>query len=744
MARYVTDPANENYSFGHDFNYDVWTADTQVTLTNVPWDNTYRDTVWFDTDAALNVYIDSNMTTNTVISNMSYAKISEPIKLNIPFNQAFKYNYVRVHNPAQPIPGAEGDTFYYFITSVHRSAPNTTIVTVEIDVWQSFIRQMSFGRCYIERGHVGVAASNAFDNYGRTFLTMPEGIDTGGEMVTVAHRKQTTMRALDPNATVPENLLNYDVLVVSTIDLTVDYDPDQIEIKAAQGSAAQYMESGAALYVLPALSDTSSPGDINYHTWLDSLTDVPWVAQGIVSITLIPKITRYADSSFEYDTEKPTLITQVQIRPLQYDLFTNWRDSSEILNKIPARYRHLKKFFTFPYMVIEMGTATGATIILRPEAWNQANARVMERVAYMPPNQRVAYYPRGYNSLNTTYESLYESSNPSWSGITNRNDGDDGGDYLGTFTQISGFPQVPAMNDNAALAIANTMHGTAASRSSADWAQQRAINANDQSYDNVAAQGRMNTQRLASAQDTEWESLALGQQLQNDMHTLNTASGLLSGGVGGLVGGLRGMGVGAGMAGANAVVSGAAKNYQQTHDQYALQLQQQEATRQAVWGNNTTTGIAHSNRMLANSAAKGDYADTIASIDAKIQDMQMTPPGMLGQYGGDVLNFVHDGLGVSLRWKMVDGSAVARLGEFWLRYGYNVHRFGTLPPKLACMSKFTYWKLAETYITTGGVPEFFKQAIRGILEKGVTVWSDANDIGNIDPATNTPLAGITL
>ena len=42
------------------------------------------------------------------------------------------------------------------------------------------------------------------------------------------------------------------------------------------------------------------------------------------------------------------------------------------------------------------------------------------------------------------------------------------------------------------------------------------------------------------------------------------------------------------------------------------------------------------------------------------------------------------------------------------------------------------------------MPETYKQAIRGILEKGVTVWSNPNDIGNIDTADNEPLEGIYL
>jgi hypothetical protein len=41
-------------------------------------------------------------------------------------------------------------------------------------------------------------------------------------------------------------------------------------------------------------------------------------------------------------------------------------------------------------------------------------------------------------------------------------------------------------------------------------------------------------------------------------------------------------------------------------------------------------------------------------------------------------------------------------------------------------------------------PESFKQTLRGIFEKGVTVWNNPADMGNIDIGTNTPRTGVTL
>ena len=64
-----------------------------------------------------------------------------------------------------------------------------------------------------------------------------------------------------------------------------------------------------------------------------------------------------------------------------------------------------------------------------------------------------------------------------------------------------------------------------------------------------------------------------------------------------------------------------------------------------------------------------------------------------------------------------------------------------MPKKLGVMSKFTYWKLKETYIAQGDMPESAKQIIRGIFEKGVTVWNTPEDINNVDYGDNKPLSG---
>jgi hypothetical protein len=169
------------------------------------------------------------------------------------------------------------------------------------------------------------------------------------------------------------------------------------------------------------------------------------------------------------------------------------------------------------------------------------------------------------------------------------------------------------------------------------------------------------------------------------------------------------------------------------------------ATMGSLSSNMATSGIIRdTNYELAQSVAQGDYANAIAGVNAKVQDAKMTQPTTAGQVGGEAFNLATYRWGVDLKVKMLQPQVMAAIGEFWLRYGYAINRFTKIPDSLMVMDKFTYWKCKEVYVTEADCPETFKQTLRGILEKGVTVWRNPADIGNVDTATNAPLAGVYI
>lgn len=703
------------YDFGYDFDYAVWSANTNITLTNVPWNNDYRDVVSFKSTDDLNRYIDRSNTQNVRITNSQYAKANEPIVLGIPFNVANRFNYVRVYNPAQPIQGTDVPKyFYYFITDIRYSAPNATTIVVQLDVFQTYIRQVQFGRCYIERGHLGIANENAFQNYGRDYLTVPEGIDTGSDYMPV-------MTRADDQIMLPLSG-RYSILVVSAVKLEADPGTKaNPNLDSAEGGTFQGLPSGASYYVFLSSAD--------FRAFMRKYSDKPWVTQGIISITAIPPITRYfplgsLGAKLPIGAYKGP---EVQATIAQKPLYANWRDSSQLRNYIPPRYRHLRKFWTFPYMAIELTTMTGQTVILKPEMWKSKDAIIEEEVSLLPPNQKIIWFPVGYNYGSEA--TLY---------------GGEQGDGIKYAAGVGNFPQLALVNNGAILAMANSANSLAFGYQSADWSQQRALRGNEVAYDQASASINASTQQARIGNASDATSTGIGNQYAQDSQWLNAIGGTAQG---------AGMGAFAGPAGAIAggIGSAASGAMGLLHtgmqvDANNAQLANRLSASAASQGVATGLGnyMRDTNKSLADYAARGDYENTIAGLNAKTRDMELTPPSMAGQVGGEALGILNFRFGYRMKWLMPDQASIQTVGEIWLRYGYAIQRFSFIPNDFMVMDKFTYWKMKETYIRSAGMPETFKQAIRGIFEKGVTVWANPDDIGMIDPADNRPLKGITI
>ncbi len=731
-----------DYDFGLDFDYSVWTEDSEIALCVVPWDAEYRD-VWLpDSKAQLDAFIDNQSPLKLLLSDMSYIKPGQPISIDTRHNVANQFNFVRVRNPLQPGGGDKVRDYYYFITGTEYINPNNTAIYVQLDVWSTYIYDCQFGNAYIERGHIGIANQNNFDAFGRTYLTIPEGLDVGSEYMTVAKRQDLVMGVNYENGTTS---MEMSIIVVATQDLeSSPYQSDGVtpNMVTATGTTFGGLYTGAGMY---GFKDFNS-----FFTWLDENKAASWRTQSVVAAYYVPAISRYSSTDYfaGVGPGTPVKLNGYAPIPVKHKFFTDWRNSAEILNNIPARYRHLKKFLTYPYMIMELTTWTAGGIIIKPEAWADPDAYVMERASMTPPSQRVEFIPRRYNSKPGARIENWQNRPDSDPVIVEnprlREIGDDTGEYLDFAARMTNFPSVPILSSAGLTYLAQNYASIAAGYKGADWSQQRALAGAQASFD----MSRNSQQAMADSNFNTRQQMIAMNGINNQGIVNRTNIGTAAGIAGGILGqtpeggaspfAILGQGVRVAQANAESIV-----NIQQNNDSLAAQTAATHRAGQIGIGQEAFN--RDTNMELAQYAAKGDYAQEILSRDAKVQDAQMMQPTMSGQYGGEFANISNNTAEVSLRFKMVDPSAFATVGEFWLQFGYAVHRsVATLPPKLRVMSKFTYWKLSKTYLRAGNMPEPHRQAIRGILEKGVTVWVDARDIGFTDFADNTPLGGITL
>ena len=710
-------------TFGHEFNYAVWAANTTVTLANVPWNSDYRDIVRFENPAALDRYIDELSGPTITTNGATYAAMGRPISLDIPFQRANRFNYLRAHNPAQPIMG--GDTarsFYYFVVDVQYVAPNTTRLMLQLDVWQTFGYGASFGNCYIEQGHIGVANENAMSDNGREYLTQPEGLDIGGEYQIVDQWE----RSLGTARAAAGAVFDYSILVTTTVPF--DKEPGTIGapmLDSAAGSSMENLPNGAETYLFIQHD--------HFREFMASFADKPWITQGIISIMAIPHAGEY-----QIPTEPVVVINGVNIFKVADGSLTNratqlkydWRDTLPL----PERYSNLDKFKVYPYCVLEMTSYTGTPLMLKPESWSDPHATVVEVPHFAQPGPRLMFYPKRYNAAQPGPDPVTDQF-----GIVN-----DGGEFMDMATGIFNFPHFSTVNNGYQMFMASNAAGVAYQHSSADWSQQRALGGNEvaarQATGAIGASQSISGQGISAA--TQQTNLANEAQAAHTM--LNGMGGILQGAGRGAMMGPAGAAGGALSGAGNAVMSGLNAAVDMNARNQGMGISNNLAAGVNQSQNDQAGFVRDSNKQYGDWAAQGDYQNAIAGVNAKVQDAKMIQPTTSGQVGGDAFMLATYKWGYDVKVKMLQLSSMHAIGEYWLRYGYKVNRFGRMPDSFMVCEKFTYWKLRETYITSSECPESFKQTLRGIFEKGVTVWSDPSYIGNTDIADNQPFVGVRL
>src|SRR5690606_37498701 len=135
----------------------------------------------------------------------------------------------------------------------------------------------------------------------------------------------------------------------------------------AKGSDINSLPSGASLFAWESTG--------KFTSWLSEHTDYPWRVQSLSAVYIVPNLGRYSTNINWSGNSTPVNIQA--FNPMfakNRSLYPNWRNDPAFLANIPARYRHLKKFFTSPYMQIEMTCWTATPIVLKPESWNHPDA----------------------------------------------------------------------------------------------------------------------------------------------------------------------------------------------------------------------------------------------------------------------------------------------------------------------------------------------------------------------------------
>lgn len=697
----------------------TWPVGTEVTLMQVPWDANYRDIVIWDDVQQRNAYLDAQALSGTGwrSKRFSYCRPNEPISVPVPYSAAYKYNYVVVQNPMQPVEGEEQPLkLCYFILSTDYVAPGTTQLTLQLDVIQTYQFGVCLGSMFVERGHMGVSnavfkngVQNLQGQYLRKYLNVPEGLDVGDSYVMANHEwyPLTDASTFDIGK----------IIIISSADLAADPGTiDSPNLNVADGQNADGIPSGCNVYSMTLST---------FKAVLNAMKEKSWVAQCIQSVSTFPARLLSAGTDVQlFGNSGITMQFLGETDTLELPLKTYATTGNiyqQLSNGVPDGYHDLYKAYTYPYSVIELTAYNGNSVFVKPELVYGNTLALTVIGCAVAPFARIGVFP-------TNYGQAFEGGQPvnynqyTWHGF----DGSDhtgvipSGDFLDSCLWLADFPQFSIVNSNYITYLASTAHTRAYQYESAGWQNAKSNAASDLAYTQAMNQTALNEANrydqgpIGAPQIANYAGQAMG-AIESGLNRLTGQPAVSS----------------------NEVTLAGAANYLAQRQTGNLAFNAtQDLSRQ----------VAGQNLDYAKYAARGDYANQIAAINATVQDAALQAPSTVGQMGGQGFMWKNGLVGFAVNYKTAGGAAMRTVCDFWARYGYKIQRFynfgGAKMSALKIMNHFSYWKVSETYITCAKANEAEKDAIRGVLEKGVTVWGNPSEIGNIAPVVNTPLYNI--
>lgn len=702
---------------------DLWEPSSKIVLCSVPWDSDYKDVVKFKDKNARDDYF--NSLDSFSFDNSTYMPINQPVCIALPYSSAYKYNYCYIDNSKLPVEN-EGDkkTYYYFISNVEYVNPSTSRIYLQLDVFTTYQFDFNFGIGYCERGHVAMCNEPSLSDDDipramRRYLADDEGLNVGGEMVNY----KTDVYSLQAND--DAKVVDDYVSIVTTVDLTVSFGTvDNPQLKTARGGTFGGIFSGCDVYFIEKS---------HFVDFMRYMQDYSWISQCIISITVIPAaLVRGADLSNkvqlngtmpDYDIIKPAFNNDTVPHPVGTvdidKIKQGFNDDANI-----SQYGDLRKLWEYPYNVVEISSFNGNSIFLKPQLLQSNRINLYLIFCSIMPFAEACIYPSGYCNSDTNNGYTLSYSNASGNDMTRYVTN---GDFVDTALWISDFPQFSIVNNSYIAYMASNAHTRAYSYASAEWSRDSSQASNLNGFVNSQMGldvGMINTRNSYA---TDLNNVTRSNQL-------STAVGLASGALG-LVGNIATanvLGAGSSIVG---MVGGTASNYanlENSRDSLNTSLANSQNTY------NVNTDINDRNYNLAQFLTNGNYENTVRGIDAGYQDAALQSPSTSGSMGGQGFKYANGLLfNVVVKYKRITNAHISKIGDYFCKYGYYVKRFISVNQLQIC-TYFTYWKFTDIYITSARMNETEKNSIRGIFCKGVTVWENPSDIGNIAPVLNKP------
>ena len=275
----------------------------------------------------------------------SFVRRSWTLKVDGDLTEAVTWNYLFFHYPS------DNKYYYYFINKVEYVNDNTVELTLELDLLQTYLFDVTLGKCYIEREHV------ADDTVGAH--TVDEGLDVGDYQT--RKYKRISHQAND-----------YAVLILASFNLQQAVSGDGSTTATTIGGTYGGIFSGLGLYTVNSTGD-----DIVYLARaIAGLNDQG--REGIVAMWIYPKelITLSGEQTWD-DAPWCKNVADVKAVTGSFEPYTE--------ANLASGFTKHKKLLTYPYHRLHVTNFFGGELNFAVERFpDRANVEYVMRGGLSP------------------------------------------------------------------------------------------------------------------------------------------------------------------------------------------------------------------------------------------------------------------------------------------------------------------------------------------------------------------------
>ena len=602
-----------------------YTPQTEVhLLSNVPFNFSYNNVMDFDTISDQTSYFLNK--SKLTFEDLTHQRVNNNmINLEVAYEDLYDVNYMMFQNDKIP-----GKWFYAFITKYDFVSPNVTRISYQIDVYQTWLFDMTWQTTYVEREH-----TKRYNSDGTPVInTIEEGLNYGTDY-------KTTYKVKCNN----DNIIWLVAITKSPIEILLGG-------SVANSGKVGHVDTPLSYTIVPLDLDgtlTTINGAVAGSDFLINLGQSSATVGQLVSLFY----TAYVPFNYTINSNNNITTSDSNVHFVNggavggfYSYYgdTDWSDrsfniSNDMYSNILPQYDE-SKLLMYPYTVIELTDMQCNTCTLKPQNFDDKELTFNIR-ACISTQPKTAIYPKKY--LGNTSGNVVDFTN----GIINNN-----------------ICDIPVLDDYTASYMQANRNSIATTNK---YAMDNALRGVYQNNDN----NRLNNAIIDRQQ--------MYTQADAGVNMLSSALSLNLGGV------LR-------------------SGYQAVKD-YDLR----EAQRASM---NLNNEFANKNLMI-------NAEQSIGLTQAKLQDINNIPPTVSNLGNNTMFDTGWKNMHFYVMVKTIRDEYATQISNYFKMFGYKVNKLEI--PNLKSRESYNYIKTIDANII-GNIPANDLSAIKGIFDKGVTIW----------------------